>query len=59
MLLSGKSFTQPCKRVQPFRKPAEAAIIEVHAVTTGAQVRGTLQVGMAAAAIYTELLANI
>jgi hypothetical protein len=59
MLLSGKSFTQPCKRVQSFRKSAEAAIIEVHAVTTRVQVRGTLQVGMAAAAIHTELLANI
>jgi hypothetical protein len=53
MRLSGHSSTQPCKRVQPFRKPAEAAFIEIHAVTTGFQVRGTLQVGMAAAAIYT------
>jgi hypothetical protein len=59
MWLSGHSSTQPCKRVQPFRKPAEAAIIEIHAVNTEVQLRGTLQVGMAAAAIYTELLANI
>jgi hypothetical protein len=41
MWLSGHSSTQPCKRVQPFRKPAEAAIIEVHAVNTEVQLRGT------------------
>jgi hypothetical protein len=41
MRLSGHSSTQPYERVQPFRKPEQAAIVELHAVTTGVQVRGT------------------
>jgi hypothetical protein len=56
MRLSGHSLSQPCECVQPLKKPAEAAIIEIHTVTIGVQVRGTPQMGMAAATIRPSFL---